>query len=143
MDVGKLAEELKRQAMRDPRVATYSIQDTIIGFFHAVNWSETWILGLLLFHALFFIIACFWTRGNQSVAITLFAIGFPLVALSKYINEYASLHWKSFSTQNYFDRHGVFISIMLSGPILFNIFIVLVSNPRPLPLFLPFLSQKL
>eukprot|EP00878_Enallax_costatus_P033982 GHUV01037578.1.p3 GENE.GHUV01037578.1~~GHUV01037578.1.p3 ORF type:complete len:108 (+),score=29.25 GHUV01037578.1:892-1215(+) len=49
-----------------------------------------------------------------------------VVYFGERINKLASQHWQSFSTQNYFDDHGAFYSVLVSGPALFNLFAVLI-----------------
>jgi hypothetical protein len=44
------------------------------------------------------------------------------------INGLAGQHWEAFAGQDYFDSHGIFYSIMVSGPAVFNLFAVLVSS---------------
>ena len=34
------------------------------------------------------------------------------------LNAYLATNWRSFSTQNYFDKNGVFVSVVFSGPML-------------------------
>lgn len=40
------------------------------------------------------------------------------VYAAEYINDLGARHWREFATQNYFDRTGVFISLMFSLPII-------------------------
>jgi hypothetical protein len=40
------------------------------------------------------------------------------VYMAERINTLAAANWDSFSTQNYFDKHGVFISTLWSTPLL-------------------------
>ncbi len=35
----------------------------------------------------------------------------------RHINSFAALHWRQFSAVNYFDRHGIFISAVVSAPL--------------------------
>ena len=39
---------------------------------------------------------------------------------SEDLNTYAAANWRSFSTQNYFDKNGVFFCTIVSVPLLFN-----------------------
>jgi hypothetical protein len=48
------------------------------------------------------------------------------------INALAGQHWEAFAGQHYFDSHGIFYSIMVSGPAVFNLFAVLVSSASAL-----------
>jgi hypothetical protein len=44
------------------------------------------------------------------------------------VNALAGKHWQAFAGQDYFDSHGIFYSIMVSAPAVFNLFAVLVSG---------------
>lgn len=55
--------------------------------------------------------------------------------MSETINNYGMIYWKYFSKQNYFDKHGVFIGILFSAPLLIIGFIQLVSYHILLILF--------
>ena len=44
-------------------------------------------------------------------------------------NRLGKRHWQRFSRQNYFDDSGVFMSVLVSGPLLLVMFIVLVGPP--------------
>lgn len=48
--------------------------------------------------------------------------------LSEIINTYLRHRWQEFSTQNYFDEHGIFMGVMWSGPLLILGFTMLVSG---------------
>jgi Transmembrane protein 18 len=49
--------------------------------------------------------------------------------MAERINSFLGKNWKSFSSQNYFDPNGLFISVLWSGPlILITILIVVCSH---------------
>ena len=48
-----------------------------------------------------------------------------IVKSAEFLNELGSTHWREFATQNYFDKRGIFVAIMLSGPLLVDSFIML------------------
>lgn len=50
------------------------------------------------------------------------------VYLAERLNSLLGENWKSFSTQNYFDPNGVFLSSVWSGPLLVIAIIILVSK---------------
>ena len=43
------------------------------------------------------------------------------------INSLLARHWRSFATQNYFDKHGVFFCALVSTPLLLDMFVILVG----------------
>ena len=49
------------------------------------------------------------------------------VYLAEWLNSILANNWKSFATQNYFDSHGLFLSVLWSGPLLVVAIVVLVS----------------
>ena len=52
------------------------------------------------------------------------------VFLAEQINSVASQNWKRFATQHYFDKHGVFISTIWSGPLVIIALVILVGFAR-------------
>jgi len=52
-----------------------------------------------------------------------------LIAAAQPINKVASLNWRSIASQNYFDKHGLFISLFWSGPLMVVALVGLVSYP--------------
>ncbi|KAG2423228.1 hypothetical protein HXX76_015485 [Chlamydomonas incerta] len=96
------------------------------GFIHAVDWREPWIIGVLVFHAVM-LLAALTTRKSGLVQGTLFLIAAATVWGSERLNALGAEHWESFAGQNYFDRTGVFMSAVVSGPLLLVMFIVLIN----------------
>jgi len=91
-----------------------------------VDWSERWIQCLLGFHVLTLMLALL-TRKSESAQMAIF---FPCMCLAfgaQRINALARENWKAFSTQDYFDDKGFFISVMMSGPLLCILIVVLVN----------------
>ena len=41
-----------------------------------------------------------------------------VVRSAERLNDYGAQNWESLATQNYFDNRGVFVSLMLSAPLL-------------------------
>jgi hypothetical protein len=58
------------------------------------------------------------TRHNNTAQIVLFVVLMAAVYLAERLNSLAAAHWERFSTQNYFDKQGVFVSTMWSMPLL-------------------------
>ncbi|XP_020578784.1 transmembrane protein 18 [Phalaenopsis equestris] len=100
--------------------------DNFVGFFHAIDWKEPWLLCLLLFHfTLLVMVFISRKRINFQLGLSIFA--FSGVYLAERINSFLAKNWKSFAGQNYFDSNGLFISVVWSAPLLL-ISIVLVVN---------------
>nr|XP_025646645.1 uncharacterized protein LOC112741764 isoform X3 [Arachis hypogaea]XP_029147875.1 uncharacterized protein LOC112741764 isoform X3 [Arachis hypogaea] len=49
------------------------------------------------------------------------------VYLAERLNTVMRMNWKSFSSQNYFDPNGLFMSVLWSGPLLVIAMIILAS----------------
>ncbi|CAM9983669.1 unnamed protein product [Ectocarpus fasciculatus] len=95
-------------------------------FRSAVDWTEPWIQGILVFHLLlwlFFIV----TRRSFGAQVGLFAVILTGTRLSEFINTCLRDRWQDFSRQNYFDEHGIFMGVMWAGPLLILGFTMLVS----------------
>ena len=50
-----------------------------------------------------------------------------LIYFAERLNRLAGENWKEFALQNYFDERGVFVSVMLSAPLLCVAFFVLIN----------------
>ena len=48
------------------------------------------------------------------------------------LNSYLARHWQAFARQPYFDEQGVFISAVVSAPLLLTMFTQLVPRNAPL-----------
>ncbi|KQJ94779.1 transmembrane protein 18 [Brachypodium distachyon] len=101
--------------------------DSFIGFFHAVDWKEPWLIGMISFHAILLLVTII-SRRNINFQLILSALTFSGVFLAERLNTFLGQHWKSFSSQNYFDPQGLFISVMWSGPLLLITILILVNT---------------
>ncbi|GAX09965.1 hypothetical protein FisN_11Lh046 [Fistulifera solaris] len=97
-------------------------------FRYAITWSEPFVIGLIAFQAIMLLLTLWVSRKNQSLAprVILMLLILGLVRLAERWNELGARHWRSFATQNYFDRHGIFVSIMLCAPLLFDSLIMMI-----------------
>ena len=50
------------------------------------------------------------------------------VYLAERLNALGASHWQRFAGQNYFDPNGVFVSTVLSAPLVFDMFVILVCT---------------
>ena len=91
--------------------------EDVSAFVAAVDWSERWIQLLLAGHLILWFTTV-WTRRRFSWQSLTFFVVCSFVWSSEMLNTYARANWERFSTQNYFDSHGFFISVMFSGPLL-------------------------
>ncbi|KAJ3417188.1 hypothetical protein HDV05_006394 [Chytridiales sp. JEL 0842] len=94
-------------------------------FVTAIDWSEPLILSMLTFHLLSFLFIL-WNRNNTTfLSLALFTLAFlPLSA--EHINAWASRNHALLASTNYFDKNGLFISTLLSGPVVVNLGLVMM-----------------
>jgi len=99
-------------------------------FVAAVDWTETWIQGLLLSHAMLWLSVLIF-RKNMTFQSVVFLLICVVVRSAEYINTLLREHyWKSFARQNYFDERGVFALIMFAGPLIALSVVQLVSRAQ-------------
>uniref|UniRef100_A0A1A8EKD9 Transmembrane protein 18 n=1 Tax=Nothobranchius korthausae TaxID=1143690 RepID=A0A1A8EKD9_9TELE len=94
-------------------------------FLMSVQWSEPWLIGLIVFHVvcLFLtVVSCRYYRAQ----ICHFLLIVSLVYGAEYLNELAAMNWKAFSNFQYFDSKGMFISLVYSVPLLLNAIIIVM-----------------
>ncbi|KAL5558488.1 hypothetical protein UlMin_034699 [Ulmus minor] len=101
--------------------------ENFIGFFHAIDWKEPWLMGLLGFHFVLLLIT-FTSRKNLNFQMFLFLLALGGVYFAERLNRILGQNWKSFATQNYFDPNGVFLSAVWSGPLLVIAIIILINT---------------
>jgi len=101
--------------------------DNFIGFFHAIDWKEPWLISLMGFHVVLLLLTIF-SRKNINFQMCLFLLALAGVYLAENLNRFLGENWKSFAGQNYFDSSGVFLSTLWSGPLLVIAVIILVNT---------------
>lgn len=108
----------------------HAINNAPLGFFSAINWGEPFVLALLGFHVCVYG-SLYFARRRPLFKPCLFFTLACLTLLSRRINEFGAGHWQQFCTQDYFDRNGVFMAIMFSGPLLVAQLITVVRRLEP------------
>lgn len=93
----------------------------------AVDWTETWIQCLMGFHVILLVLILI-TREMFELQCFFFMLICGLVFFAERLNSYASAHWEEFSKQDYFDKRGVFLSVMLCAPLLVNGFVLMIRT---------------
>ncbi|KAJ1263065.1 hypothetical protein BS78_09G155900 [Paspalum vaginatum] len=101
--------------------------DNLRAFVRAVDWTEPWLMCLMAFHVVLLLTAVGFRR-NANFQLFLLFLAYSGVYIAEKMNEYLGEHWKSFATRNYFDRSGVFISVVWSGPLIFISIVSVVSS---------------
>ncbi|XP_075872944.1 transmembrane protein 18 [Nelusetta ayraudi] len=94
-------------------------------FLMSVQWSEPWLIGLLVFHAVCLILTAVTCRYYRAQVVH-FLIMVGLVYSAEHLNELAAMNWRSFSNFQYFDSKGMFISLVFSIPLLMNTVLIVM-----------------
>ncbi|NP_001290666.1 transmembrane protein 18 [Esox lucius] len=92
-------------------------------FLMSIQWSESWLIGLLVFHAVCLLTTLLTSRFYR-VQICQFLVMVCMVYSAEYLNEVAAKNWRVFSRFQYFDSNGMFISLVYSVPLLLNTIII-------------------
>merc|ERR1739848_63247 len=96
-------------------------------FLHAIDWTERWLQVLLAVEALLLVVVLL-TRRHTTFQGCLFLAPGAVVYCARYLNASCAEHWELFSNQNYFDEAGLFISVVLSGPLLIVNMAIVVNH---------------
>lgn len=104
----------------------------IQAFKSAITWTEPLIISILTFQAIMFISTIWVTRKDRSLTprIILMVLIATTVRSAEYLNTICSRNWKQLATQNYFDKKGYFILIMICVPLLFDSLFMLLAFLR-------------
>mmetsp|Transcript_34872 Transcript_34872/g.74357 ORF Transcript_34872/g.74357 Transcript_34872/m.74357 type:complete len:229 (+) Transcript_34872:98-784(+) len=110
------------------QVGPQSPKEHIQAFTAAITWNEPFIQSLLAFHLLVIIIAIILSRKSGVYArMGLMVFAGIIVRLAERLNTMGASHWREFSTQNYFDKNGIFMGIMICAPLLMVCLFMLTS----------------
>ena len=121
-------EALLAAGLNATSIARTEFIHDVMGFVHAIDWSERWLLGLAAFHCWTWIVAIMLRSADAQMVLLIALLG--AVYSAEWLNTFAREHWQEFAGQNYFDKRGVFISVMYSMPLLCLAFFVLISGLR-------------
>eukprot|EP00811_Abedinium_folium_P010802 NODE_19995_length_818_cov_7.960926.p2 GENE.NODE_19995_length_818_cov_7.960926~~NODE_19995_length_818_cov_7.960926.p2 ORF type:complete len:170 (+),score=49.77 NODE_19995_length_818_cov_7.960926:135-644(+) len=103
-----------------------SFYNDAMGFYHAVSWAkDRWIFGVFALQALVLLVVLL-QRRRLAVLGTVFLLNAVVLGLAERINGLGRTHWRSFSTQMYFDEGGVFVGVILCAPLLLMQLAILV-----------------
>ncbi|ESQ33353.1 hypothetical protein EUTSA_v10008956mg [Eutrema salsugineum] len=122
-----LMADLVQKLSGELRTGLQPAYENFLGFFHAIDWKEPWIMGLMAFHALLLMVTLL-SRRHLNFHMFLFLMALAGVYFAETLNRLLRKNWKRFSTQNYFDPHGVFLSVLWSGPLLVIAMIILINT---------------
>ena len=79
---------------------------------------------------LFIMFLIIFTRSHQRIQLGLFLFLLAICYLLEWINSYLGQNWKTFTTQNYFDKSGFFVCVMIGVPALCNCVLIMINSFR-------------
>jgi hypothetical protein len=105
--------------------------ESIQAFSAAITWGEPFIQCLLAFHIIV-ILTTYATinKGDMYLQLGLMLFLGAIVRCAEKLNQMGNSRWRDFATQNYFDKNGIFMGIMICAPLLMVCFVMLVSLIR-------------
>lgn len=112
--------------LKESYKAPSTFVEHVKAFTAAVDWSEPWIRGLLLFHLACLLLALGLRKNVDAQSVLFFGLC-ALVYFAENINSLCHQHWRAFSRQDYFDRAGVFAGVMFSGPLIAVLLVQVVN----------------
>ncbi|KAK7271023.1 hypothetical protein RJT34_26603 [Clitoria ternatea] len=122
-----LMADLVQKLSSELRTGLRPAYDNFIGFFHAIDWKEPWLIGLLTFHVVLLLVVIS-SRKKTNFQMFLFLLTLAGVYFAESLNRSLGKNWKSFAGQNYFDPNGLFMSVLWSGPLLVISMIILINT---------------
>eukprot|EP01024_Parvocaulis_polyphysoides_P009423 TRINITY_DN12950_c1_g1_i1.p1 TRINITY_DN12950_c1_g1~~TRINITY_DN12950_c1_g1_i1.p1 ORF type:complete len:172 (-),score=13.70 TRINITY_DN12950_c1_g1_i1:124-639(-) len=119
-------EDAQQQISQFMAEQQQSFKDVTLGFFHAIDWTEPWIISILITHSILFLTVILF-RKNLKLQSGLFCMMMLIIFGAQQLNELGSQYWRKFSRQNYFDENGFFISMVISMPFVVIMLIIVVN----------------
>lgn len=106
--------------------------ENIQAFRSAINWTEPFILGVVAFQVIMFVLALVVSRQNVGLGARLSVMIFiaVIVRTAERWNALCAQHWEQIATQNYFDKNGVFVAVVVCCPLLMDCLIMLLMFIR-------------
>ena len=119
---------MKIKSQAKPQTSWEHIQ----AFKSAITWDEPFIISIVVFQIIMLVATYYVTRRNRGLVprVIYMIIIAATVRSAEYLNGIGTIHWQQIATQNYFDRQGIFMMIMICVPLLFDSFIMLVCCLR-------------
>ena len=146
-----LVNSILAKAKKHPEIQSeFTWWENVQGFYHAVgqscrvpakllplalpllrapDWTEPWLVCLLLFHVLAFVVVIM-LRRNVNFQMVSFVVICVVVFFAENLNTFLGLNWREFATQNYFDSGGLFLSTVFSAPLMLLVFTQMVRSRK-------------
>eukprot|EP00980_Cylindrotheca_fusiformis_P010099 scaffold2243_cov122-Cylindrotheca_fusiformis.AAC.15 len=123
-----MADSVIGDIMKNQASGPSSLWEHFQAFKSAITWSETFIQCLVAFQVFMFFSSLWVSRkdGSLTTRVVLMVFIGTLVRSAEWLNDLGSKNWQKFSTQNYFDRRGIFFAVMVCGPLLLDCLMMLL-----------------
>ena len=117
------AEQIETILSSSKNLGPQGFVENVLAFSAAIAWDvDRWIWVVLIFHLLTFSVIL-WKRRSHDAQRNALIIILPLIFAAHSLNDIGGDRWRSFASQNYFDKNGIFVGVMWAGPLLVNGFI--------------------
>lgn len=107
------------------------MMENLQAFSSAITWEELFIKCLLAFHTLV-VITAYATikKGDMYLQMGLMVFLGVIIRCAEKLNQIGNNRWRDFATQNYFDKNGIFMGVMVCAPLLIVCLFMLLSMIR-------------
>ncbi|KAL7521340.1 hypothetical protein ACHAWX_006007 [Stephanocyclus meneghinianus] len=122
-----MADSVISDIMSSQNVGPQTTMENIQAFFSAITWGEPFIRCLLAFHMVVIVTAYILIRKDIYLRMGFMIFLGIIVRLAEQLNQLGNSRWRDFATQNYFDKNGIFMGIVICAPLLVICFVMLVS----------------
>ena len=89
-------------------------------------WQEWWVRAVVAYHVSLLLITVTF-RKSVTAQLAVFATAACTVASAQQLNSLGAIYWEEFASQPYFDKHGAFISSVVSCALNLVMMVVLVN----------------
>lgn len=139
-----IADSVISDVMKNKVVGPSTPLEHIEAFRSAITWSESFIQCLVVFQIFIFCLSIWVSRRDRglNVRVAVMVMIGIIVRSAEWMNRQGSMHWKRFCTQNYFDRRGIFMGVMVCAPLLFDCLIMLIFFVREAGILLVQVKRK-
>mmetsp|Transcript_8095 Transcript_8095/g.20173 ORF Transcript_8095/g.20173 Transcript_8095/m.20173 type:complete len:193 (-) Transcript_8095:141-719(-) len=111
-------QDIIESTLKGSGAYTQGFWEDVQAFVHAIDWAkDQWIFWLFAAEAAMLLIVAL-NRNRWEVLSVVFMLNAALLFFAERLNTLARRHWQSFSSQQYFDEHGSFASVIVGVPVL-------------------------
>ncbi|KAL3784608.1 hypothetical protein HJC23_007064 [Cyclotella cryptica] len=125
-----MADSVISDIMSSQSIGPQTAMENIQAFSAAITWGEPFIRYLLAFHMVVIVTAYVLMRKDIYLRMGFMIFLGLIIRMAEQLNQLGNRRWRDFATQNYFDKNGIFMGIMICAPLLIICFIMLVSLIR-------------